>query len=286
MKKIKYFLNIRKLPFRFLLLLFSVGSGIGLVWVGADKIYCFFDSILAIEIKSNYSFIALLLGSLTFLTLWFFRTYDVREQIGQQDFHDALRMLADDKLVSQEIAVLRLIDISKKTKVYDDTIKTAFIKRMKAPYKEAKEKQELTNKDAEILKRLLKRDYARYIFCWIKERYKRKELDLRDLDLRSQYFIDGNAKTEKLQYFIDKNNEPFFLWDVNLSQTNLLKLDLRKAFLCRANLQGAILNEMKNQRVRKKLQGASLESANFLFASLGHANLSQIVSSQRTYLSN
>ena len=61
MKKIKYFLNIRKLPFRFLLLLFSVGSGIGLVWVGADKIYYFFDSILAIEIKSNYSFIALLL---------------------------------------------------------------------------------------------------------------------------------------------------------------------------------------------------------------------------------
>ena len=270
MKKIKYFLNIRKLPFRFLLLLFSVGSGIGLVWVGADKIYYFFDSILAIEIKSNYSFIALLLGILTFLTLWFFRTYDVREQIGQQDFHDALRMLADDKLVSQEIAVLRLIDISKKNKVYDDTIKLAFIKRMKAPYKEAKEKQELTNKDAEILKRLLKRDYARYIFCWIKERYKRKELDLRDLDLRSQYFIDGNAKTEKLQYFIDKNNEPFFLWDVNLSQTNLLKLDLRKAFLCRANLQGAILNEIK-------LQGASLESANFLFASLGHANLSHAI---------
>ena len=280
MKKIKYFLNIRKLPFRFLLLLFSVGSGIGLVWVGADKIYCFFDSILAIEIKSNYSFIALLLGSLTFLTLWFFRTYDVREQIGQQDFHDALRMLADDKLVSQEIAVLRLIDISKKTKVYDDTIKTAFIKRMKAPYKEAKEKQELTNKDAEILKRLLKRDYARYIFCWIKERYKRKELDLRDLDLRSQYFIDGNAKTEKLQYFIDKNNEPFFLWDVNLSQTNLLKLDLRKAFLCRANLQGAILNEIK-------LQGASLESANFLFASLGNANLSHAIlyqAKELTYL--
>ena len=67
MKKIKYFLNIRKLPFRFLLLLFSVGSGIGLVWVGADKIYYFFDSILAMEIKSNYSFIALLLGILTFL---------------------------------------------------------------------------------------------------------------------------------------------------------------------------------------------------------------------------
>ena len=48
-------------------------------------------------------------------------------------------MLADDKLVSQEIAVLRLIDISKKNKIYDDTIKLAFIKRMKAPYKEVDE---------------------------------------------------------------------------------------------------------------------------------------------------
>ena len=79
MKKIKYFLNIRKLPFRFLLLLFSVGSGIGLVWVGADKIYYFFDSILAMEIKSNYSFIALLLGILTFLTLWFFSALTMLE---------------------------------------------------------------------------------------------------------------------------------------------------------------------------------------------------------------
>ena len=99
MKKIKYFLNIRKLPFRFLLLLFSVGSGIGLVWVGADKIYYFFDSILAIEIKSNYSFIALLLGILTFLTLWFFRTYDVREQIGQQDFFDGSVMPAPSNIL-------------------------------------------------------------------------------------------------------------------------------------------------------------------------------------------
>ena len=48
-------------------------------------------------------------------------------------------MLADDKLISQEIAVIRLIDISKKTKVYDDTIKLAFIKRMKSPYKEIRE---------------------------------------------------------------------------------------------------------------------------------------------------
>ena len=80
-----------------------------------------------------------ILGLPIILFLWVFRTHDTKEQldkaqtnIEQQDFHDALRMLADDKLISQEIAVLRLIDISKKNKIYNDTIKFAFIKRMKA----------------------------------------------------------------------------------------------------------------------------------------------------------
>ena len=57
-----------------------------------------------------------ILGLPIILFLWIFRTHDTKEQldkaqtnIEQQDFHDALRMLADDKLISQEIAVLRLI---------------------------------------------------------------------------------------------------------------------------------------------------------------------------------
>ena len=103
----------------------------------------------------------LVLGLPTFLTLWFFRTHDTREQIetsqnilikaeenmeiarknieiatenmeiarknieiatententkkniANQDFFDAMRMLTDDKLLSQEIAVQRLIGIS------------------------------------------------------------------------------------------------------------------------------------------------------------------------------
>ena len=91
-------------------------------------------------------------------------------------------MLADDKLVSQEIAVLRLIDISKKNKIYDDTIKLAFIKRMKAPYKEAKEavakakakakakaakksQIQTTKLIIEALQQVERRTYAQYIFC-------------------------------------------------------------------------------------------------------------------------
>ena len=273
MKKIKYFLNIRKLPFRFLLLLFSVGSGIGLVWVGADKIYYFFDSILEIEIKSNYSFIALLLGILTFLTLWFFRTYDVREQIGQQDFHDALRMLADDKLVSQEIAVLRLIDISKKNKVYNDIIKLAFIKRMKAPYeteevKEVETEIEKYKKDQfikaeqnwQIKKKLIKvrrRTYAQYIFRWLGERYRVEDkLDLVNLDLSYQDFRARDNDGKKIKHFRAKKGNYFVLDFVNLTGANLKEVDLTEVDLREVDLTAADLREVD-------LTAANLTGAKF-----------------------
>ena len=172
--------------------------------------------------KDSNNFITLLLSSLLFLTLWFFRTYDVREQIGQQDFHDALRMLADDKLVSQEIAVLRLIDISKKNKVYNDIIKLAFIKRMKAPYKEAKEAAEKAVEKAkaakksriqttkliiETLQQVERRTYAQYIFRWLGKESNKGELDLVNLDLSCQDFRDEDNKRNKIKHFRTKKRE-------------------------------------------------------------------------------
>ena len=185
----------------------------------------------------------MLLSSLIFLTLWFFRTYDVREQIGQQDFHDALRMLADDKLVAQEIAVLRLIDISEKTKVYDDTIKLAFIKRMKAPYeteevKEVETEIEKYKKDKfikaehnlQIKKKLIKvrrRTDAQYIFRWLGERYRVEDkLDLVNLDLSYQDFRARDNKGNKIKHFKAKKGNYFVLDFVNLTGANLRDVNL------------------------------------------------------------
>ena len=271
---------------------------IGLVWVGADKIYYFFDSILAIEIKSNYSFIALLLGILTFLTLWFFRTYDVREQIGQQDFHDALRMLADDKLVSQEIAVLRLIDISKKNKVYNDIIKLAFIKRMKAPYeteevKEVEREIEKYKKDKfikaeqnwQIKKKLIKvrrRTYAQYIFRWLGERYRVEDkLDLVNLDLSYQDFRARDNDGKKIKHFRAKKGNYFVLDFVNLRGANLkevdlTEVDLREVDLTAADLRGVNLTAAKlivANLTRADLEGANLTGAKLALAELAVANL-------------
>ena len=256
--------------------------------------------------KDSNNFITLLLSSLIFLTLWFFRTYDVREQIGQQDFHDALRMLADDKLVSQEIAVLRLIDISKKNKIYDDTIKLAFIKRMKAPYKEvdealaktkiSKDKEETQETEAFRLKIILKkieyRTYAQYIFRWLGKRYTRDELDLIRLDLRNQDFTA--KKGEEIHYFKDKNNEPFILHQSKLAgvmfygegKINLSKVELRLSYLSGINftkidLTGANLREAdltgagltRADLTRADLEGAILTEAYLTGADLTRADL-------------
>ena len=242
--------------------------------------------------KDSNNFITLLLSSLIFLTLWFFRTYDVREQIGQQDFHDALRMLADDKLVSQEIAVLRLIDISEKNKIYDDTIKLAFIKRMKAPYKEAKDMEmdlEKTFKEPNrqivsipegfgntteqkkineflfqlnkleiIEKKVVRRSYAQYIFLWFLEKYKNKSLDLKNLDLSFQDFIakDKNENSIK-KYF----TEFYKISGANLRASNLSGLDLRKM-----NLENTDL-------IKTNLRGADLRGVNFSRAILMKTDL-------------
>ena len=233
--------------------------------------------------KDSNNFITLLLSSLIFLTLWFFRTYDVREQIGQQDFHDALRMLADDKLVAQEIAVLRLIDISEKTKVYDDTIKLAFIKRMKAPYeteevKEVETEIEKYKKDKfikaehnlQIKKKLIKvrrRTDAQYIFRWLGERYRVEDkLDLVNLDLSYQDFRARDNKGNKIKHFKDKKGNYFVLDFVNLTGADLRDVNLTEINFSAANLIGSCF-------IRTVLTKATLGGVQLNFADLSGATL-------------
>ena len=209
--------------------------------------------------KDSKNFITLLLGSLIFLTLWFFRTYDVREQIGQQDFHDALRMLADDKLISQEIAVIRLIDISKKTKVYDDTIKLAFIKRMKSPYKEIREaidKREklhikLTNK-TNIRRYFFGRELGAFETKVIVILSQEKEKYFSYFEKSSIYF--HNITETKISKKLEKRSyaQYIFLWILerytrdNLGNT--LHLDLRNQIFFSEDKAGNKINYFKDKK--------------------------------------
>ncbi len=304
--------------YRFLFLVIGAVSGVGLLLIFME--YEILPTLLSSFDNENNntssniytrfiaSFLTIILSVTVLLFLWIFRTHDTREQldkaqtnIEQQDFHDALSMLADDKLVSQEIAVQRLIDISKTTKAYDETIKLAFIKRMKAPYKEADnmiktiKEIKVSNKMKsvkasmlleepqpeeifELLKNVTRRSYAQHIFLWLGERYKKNELDLEKLDLRNQDFIVMVRKKETyITDFKDKEGNVFELDCVNLaganlsganlSGANLKEKNLIGANLTNVNLSGAILTEAN-------LSGANLTKANLVGEDLSGANLS------------
>ena len=231
-----------------------------------------------------------ILGLPIILFLWVFRTHDTKEQldkaqtnIEQQDFHDALRMLADDKLISQEIAVLRLIDISKKNKIYNDTIKFAFIKRMKAPYeteevKEVEREIEKYKKDKfikaehnlQIKKKLIKvrrRTYAQYIFRWLGERYRVEDkLDLVNLDLSYQDFRARDNDGKKIKHFKAKNGNYFVLDFVNLTGADLRDVNLTEINFSVANLIGSCF-------IRTVLTKATLGGVQLNFADLSGATL-------------
>ncbi len=286
-----------------------------------DYLSCYFialENISNLRIRANLSIVFLAL--FVSLVLWFFRTHDTKEQldktqtnIEQQDFHDALSMLADDKLISQEIAVQRLIKISESNPEYDETIKLAFIKRMKATYKEADEalakaevskyesveakeklKQEKSYttieaaekakiETAEViikaLKKVERRTYAQHIFRWFIEKYKNKELDLKNLDLRNQDFIvmDRKKKTY-ITDFKDKEGNAFELDCVNLAGANLTNADLSGANLKEENLIGVNLtnaNLSGTILTRAKLTNAYLSKAILTKANLSGADLSE-----------
>ena len=188
-------------------------------------------------------------------------------------------MLADDKLVSQEIAVLRLIDISEKNKIYNDTIKFAFIKRMKAPYKEAKEAAKKSQmKTAKLIikafQQVERRTYAQYIFRWLGKEYNKGELDLVNLDLSCQDFRAKDNKGHKIKHFRAKKGNYFVLDSVNLTGAKLKGVDLTEADLTgvklvAANLQYSILK-------KADLTEADLNGADLTGADLNGANLSKI----------
>ena len=255
---------------RIFYLFISVLAGVILVSY-ENKIFSFLFSGLNKKISEEY-FITLLLGITTLFTLWVFRTKDIKEQIknqkkilANQDFFDAMRMLTDDKLVSQEIAVLRLIDISKKTKVYDDTIKLAFIKRMKAPYKE----NELRN-------------YAQYILGWFKKRYTVEGLDLKNLDLSYQDFTATDTELNVLQY--GKNLVSNFVIQKMLSADNLdeaviSRIDLSGVDLKGTNLKGADLRKVILEKAdlrETNLSKVDLTGANLTGVDLTGANLTGV----------
>ena len=114
--------------------------------------------------------------------LWYFRTYDTRQKIYQDDLFKGLDNLASNNPVQVDVGVAMLIEISKKVPSFNENIKIAFIRRLKSIPGEYK------HKDGDFL------SYAQHIIRWLLLRKKENEsisFNLHGLDLSYQEFIVG-----------------------------------------------------------------------------------------------
>jgi len=142
-----------------------------------------------------------ILSFFVFIALWFFRTYDTRQQIEQTNrqlrqaslqatqqlqqanFAKGLDNLVSDDPLKVDIGVILLLEVSKVTTTFDKEIRLAFIKRLK----------ELPgNLDGRSVMemRANRLSYAQYIIQWLIDHPKvgGASLDLRGMDCRYQEF--------------------------------------------------------------------------------------------------
>ncbi len=130
-----------------------------------------------------------------------------------------LSSLVDKKIVTREIATARLLKLSKNVPEYNDDIKIAFIKVLKAFPREKNE--------------LLRRAYAQHILKWLNERHQAKDLDLNHCIFDNQDF-EISVSENLFQLFQNKSASMLSFEYANLTKANLRGADLTNADLAEA----------------------------------------------------
>ena len=126
----------------------------------------------------------------TFLALWWFRTYDARQQLQRANFEAGVGHIASDTPIRIEIGTQILREVSKVTSAFDIEIALTFVKRLKRYPAE-------TAKNESIVTGGYRWGYAQHMLNWLLNDYKRrgKKQDLEHLDLRNQDFTNLDAES-------------------------------------------------------------------------------------------
>lgn len=124
---------IEKEWFRALLLVLAFSLGGIIVKFFSDKILCSFIS----DVDAHKYFLVPLFSLVIVFVLWWFRTYDTRQQISKSqaqiehgNFVIGLNKLTEQDSFSIAIGVQILTQISQNTNEFDKNIRLAFIKRL------------------------------------------------------------------------------------------------------------------------------------------------------------
>ena len=115
----------------------------------------------------------------TFIALWWFRTYDSRQQLQRANFEAGVGFIVSDTPISIEVGTQILLEVSKVTCVFDREIRLTFIKRLKRPVAD-------TGANTKIKTGGYRFGYAQHMFRWMIARG--GKWDLRNMALQHQEF--------------------------------------------------------------------------------------------------
>ena len=125
----------------------------------------------------------------TFLALWWFRTYDSRQQSLRANFETGVQHVLSDTPAYIEIGVEILKNVSEVTSSYDREIRTAFIRRLKRF-------PAVTESHRNLLAKGYRFSYAQHIVRWIAAHG--GKWDLTYMDLRYQEFTFADVTIDSI----------------------------------------------------------------------------------------
>ena len=169
------------------LLVVAVAFGIFLAKCVSPWLLCFLGSGVHDAVKAAVG--AATFTSPIFLTLWWFRTYDSRQQLQRANFEAGVGLIASDTPIRIEIGTQILLEVSKVTSAFDIEIALTFVKRLKRYPAE-------TAKNEGIVTGGYRWGYAQHMLKWLANDYERrnKKRDLENLNLRNQEFTNTEAQ--------------------------------------------------------------------------------------------
>ena len=158
-------------------LLIAAGLGFALGYVVSPELLTIFSEEIFGDVRTVVGAAPFTLP--TFLALWWFRTYDSRQQSLRANFETGVQHVASDTPAHIEIGVEILKNVSAVTSSYDREIRTAFIWRLK-------QFPAVTEANRKLLHANYRFAYAQHILRWIAAHG--GKWDLTRIDLRYQEF--------------------------------------------------------------------------------------------------
>lgn len=224
--------HLGKMWVRLLALVFAALGGFILGKVGSPWLLGLFPEEMYGDVRTVIGAIPFTLP--TFLTLWWFRTYDSLQSDWRANFEAGIDHIASNTPTRIEVGTEMLKNVSKVTSIYNREISTAFIRRLNESPAEAEANRKMLDTSTGW-------KYAQQMLKWLLNQ--NEKYDLGFVDLRNQDFtdvLDGITICDLLNV----NKDGFLTLEIARGDFVFLK----RLFICCSSARGMYVRAQKRDR--------------------------------------